>query len=118
MPNFKNIAVIDASGLPQSISEPYRLCCFSRVKREKGILDALNAVREVNSKAGRMVFSLDIYGSIDDDFKQDFEKAVSESSSFVKYMGVAEYSRTTEILENYFSLLFPHIIPGKDFRHN
>ena len=115
MPNFKNISVIEESGLPSTYSEPYPLCCFSRVKREKGILDAVNGIREVNSLAGRTVFTLDIYGSIDDDFKSDFEKAVSVNSAYVKYMGVAEYSKTTDILKNYFSLLFPTYYSGEGF---
>ena len=96
-------------------SEPYPLCCFSRVKREKGILDAINGIREVNSKAGRTIFSLDIYGSIDADFKHDFQKAVEDNFSFVKYKGVAEYSKTTKILKDYFSLLFPTYYSGEGF---
>ena len=115
MPNFKNIQVINSEKLPVSFSEPYPLCCFSRVKREKGILDAVNAVRGVNENAGRTVFSLDVYGSIEEDFKADFEKTVSENSSFIKYKGVAEYSKTTDILKNYFALLFPTFYSGEGF---
>ena len=115
MPNFKNISVIEASDLPGRYSEPYPLCCFSRVKREKGILDAVNAVKDVNVLAGRTVFTLDIYGSIEEDFKADFEKAVSENNSFIKYKGVAEYSKTTDILKNYFALLFPTYYSGEGF---
>ena len=115
MPNFKNISVIDTSDLPDSYSEPYSLCCFSRVKREKGILDAVNGIKEINLKAGRDIFTLDIYGSIDEDFKDDFEKAVEENSSFIKYRGVAEYSQTTDILKKYFSLLFPTYYSGEGF---
>ena len=115
MPNFKNISVIDTSDLPETYSEPYPLCCFSRVKREKGILDAVNGISQVNTNAGRNIFTLDIYGSIDDEFKEDFEKAVEENSSFIKYKGVAEYSQTTDILKNYFSLLFPTYYSGEGF---
>ncbi len=115
MPNFKNIAVADVSALPDSFSEPYPLCSFSRVKREKGILDAVEGVRKSNSQAGRNVFSLDIYGSIDDNFREDFEKAVADNSGYVKYMGVADYSKTTDILKNYFALLFPTYYSGEGF---
>ena len=115
MPNFKNIPLIEPASLPGNFTEPYPLCCFSRVKREKGILDAVNGVKKANIIAGRTVFTLDIYGSIDEDFRKDFEEAVTENSSFVKYRGVADYGKTTDILKNYFALLFPTYYSGEGF---
>lgn len=41
--------------------EPLRLCTFSRVMKEKGIEDAVNAVEAVNEYFGRLVYTLDIW---------------------------------------------------------
>lgn len=46
-------------------SEPLPLCTFSRVMKEKGIEDAVNAVKSVNKYFGRVVYTLDIYGQVD-----------------------------------------------------
>ncbi len=44
---------------------PLPLCTFSRVMKEKGIEDAVNAVKTVNEHFGRIVYTLDIYGQVD-----------------------------------------------------
>ena len=41
--------------------KPLPLCTFSRVMKEKGIEDAVYAVRTVNEHFGRTVYTLDIY---------------------------------------------------------
>ncbi len=115
MPNFKSISVLKKKDLPGSYKEPYSLCTFSRVKKAKGILDAIDVIKKFNGKTGKKVFALDIYGSIDEDFEQEFKAAVSDNNSFVNYKGVAEFSKSTEILKNYFALLFPTYYDGEGF---
>ena len=115
MPNFKSISVLDEKDLPGSYKEPYSLCTFSRVKKAKGILDAVSAIKQFNEKTGKKIFTIDIYGSIDDDFEQEFLASVSDNSGFVNYRGVAEFSKSTEILKNYFALLFPTYYDGEGF---
>ena len=52
MPNFKRLNVVAPEELPAQLGEPVRLCTFSRVMKEKGIEDAINAVESINAKAG------------------------------------------------------------------
>ena len=55
MPNFKDLNILKESELVYHHTEPYRLCTFSRVMKEKGIEDAVNAVKTVNEHFGRIV---------------------------------------------------------------
>ena len=113
MPNFKNIKVIEKSELIINDREPYRLCTFSRVMKEKGILDAIKAVRSVNKIIGKPAFTLDIYGVIEDEFQADFEKALSENVDCVDYKGFIQFDQSTVVLKDYYALLFPTWYEGE-----
>jgi len=63
---------VDINELQDTHALPYKLCTFSRVLKEKGIEDAINAVIKVNTDCGREVCTLDIYGQIDENTKMRF----------------------------------------------
>ncbi len=107
MPNCKNLHILGESELVYNVSEPYKLCTFSRVMREKGIEDALNAVKEVNEKLGRTVYTLDIYGQVDAEQTEWFDNLQNNFPPYVKYMGVVPFDKSVDVLKNYFALLFP-----------
>src|SRR5690625_2479447 len=88
MPNFKNIKIVSEKELSKNYSITYRLCTFSRVSRDKGIIDAINAVYQINRKEGKKVFFLYIFGSIEQDFEDDFNQAIFNSDSSARYSGV------------------------------
>lgn len=46
---------------------------FSRVMPEKGVEDAMRAVRHLNETIGRLVATLDIYGSVEDTYSERFQ---------------------------------------------
>lgn len=106
LPNFKQLRI--ASSAPKRVlEEPYRLCTFSRVLREKGIEDAVNAVIETNKRMGRTVYCLDIYGPVDTKQVQWFEELKKSFPDCVRYCGTVSYDKSVETLESYFALLFP-----------
>jgi len=107
MPNCKELTVLPPDQLVYSDSEPYRLCTFSRVSREKGIADAVEIVRSVNEYLGRTVCTLDIYGQIDPDQQQWFGELQNQFSSSTRYCGMVPYDRSVEVLKDYYALLFP-----------
>lgn len=107
MPNCKRLRLLQKEDLEMRTAEPHMLCTFSRVMREKGIADAVGAVREVNERYGRAVYTLDIYGQIDPDQKQWFEDLSNSFPSEIRYCGIAEYDRSVEVLKDYYALLFP-----------
>ena len=111
LPNFKNLMPLRQEQLQSEWHEPYRFCTFSRVMREKGIGDAVDAVRAVNAQYGRKVCELDIYGAVEPDETQWFRELSRDFGDAIQYCGVVSYDKTTEVLEPYFALLFPTFFP-------
>lgn len=107
MPNCKDLKILKTEELVYPTGEPYKLCTFSRVMKEKGIEDAVNAVKEVNEEAGRIIYTLDIYGQVDSAQVQWFEDLKTTFPDYVNYRGVVDYDKSVEVLKNYFALLFP-----------
>lgn len=115
MPNCKDLKILKREDLVYSSGEPYKLCTFSRVMKEKGIEDAVNAVKKVNEEAGRIVYTLDIYGQIDSGQAQWFEILQTTFPDYIKYGGLVDYDKSVDFLKNYFALLFPTYYSGEGF---
>lgn len=92
-----------------------RLCTFSRVMQEKGIADAVKTVIEVNQSLWRTVFSLDIYGQVDENQTDWFEELRKIFLDYIRYGGLIPFDRSVETLKEYFALLFPTYYEGEGF---
>lgn len=86
---------------------PVRVCTYSRVTKDKGILDAIEIVKKANQLAGKTLFNLEIYGKMYDSFKEELDKALEESGGIAEYMGVRDSSETVDTLRSCFAILFP-----------
>lgn len=86
---------------------PVRVCTYSRVTKDKGILDAIEIVKKANQLSGKTLFNLEIYGKMYDSFKEELDKALEESGGIAKYMGVRDSSETVDTLRSCFAILFP-----------
>ena len=86
---------------------PVRVCTYSRVTKDKGILDAIEIVKKANALAGKDLFVLEIYGKMYDSFKQELDAALEESGGIAKYMGFRDSSQTVDTLRSCFAILFP-----------
>lgn len=106
MPNCKSLQLLQPEELPVQ-EKPYKLCTFSRVMREKGMEDAVNAVKAVNEAAGETVVTLDIYGPVDAGQTQWFEDLQKSFPAYVRYGGTVPFDRSVAVLKDYFALLFP-----------
>ena len=115
MPNFKDLNILKESELVYHHTEPYRLCTFSRVMKEKGIEDAVNAVKTVNEHFGRIVYTLDIYGQVDSAQTEWFNELKSSFPLYIKYGEFVPFDKSVEVLKNYFALLFPTYYEGEGF---
>lgn len=104
--NFKRIEPLDESQLKYIFTEPYCFCTFSRVIEQKGITDAILAIDRVNKEKGRKICALDIYGPIDESYKEKFFQLLKEND-VVKYRGVVDANESVDVLKNYYCLLFP-----------
>lgn len=107
MPNCKNLHILDESELVYNTEEPFKLCTFSRVIKEKGIEDAVEAVKKVNETNGRVIYKLDIYGQIDSNQIQWFDDLKKSFPEYIKYCGIVPFDKSVVVLKDYFALLFP-----------
>lgn len=107
MPNCKQLTPLEKEQLPAEQKEPYRLCTFSRVMEQKGIGDAVAAVKNANAALGRVAYALDIYGPVDGAQTQWFQQLQTEFPDCVRYGGAVPFDKSVEVLKDYFALLFP-----------
>lgn len=107
MPNCKNLKILKEEELIYNMNMPYKLCTFSRVMKEKGIEDAIQAVKLINQKFEKIIYTLDIYGQIDENYKERFEKLVNEFPEYIKYKGIVPFNESADTLKKYYVLLFP-----------
>lgn len=113
MPNFKRIPINNDVLIDEN--EPYKLCTFSRVMKEKGIEDAIEAVKAVNEANGRTVFCLDIYGEVDANYQDRFNEMKQSFPDYIKYAGLVPFDKSVDTIKHYFALLFPTFYSGEGF---
>lgn len=106
LPNFKKLKLIEEKELRKEYDEPYKLCTFSRVMKEKGIEDAIEAVREINDEYQRKVVSLDIYGPAEESYMVHLNELLGQNAA-CRYRGVIPANESVEALRDYYALLFP-----------
>lgn len=92
---------------------PIPVCTYSRVVKEKGILDAIEIVKEANRYAEKNIFRLDVYGKVASEFKEEFEKAIVQNNAIMRYCGVKNANEGVDVLCKYFALLFPTYYEGE-----
>ena len=107
MTNSKELTILNEDELIYSSNEPYKLCTFSRVMKQKGIEDAVNSVIYANEHFGRNVYTLDIYGQVDGSETEWFETLKKTFPDYIKYGGLVPFNQSVEVLKGYFALLFP-----------
>lgn len=96
-------------------AKPLKLCTFSRVMKEKGIEDAVKAVRIINEAAGSIIYTLDIYGQVDENYKEKFQKLTLDFPDYISYGGCVPFGESSEVLKNYYALVFPTYYEGEGF---
>ena len=105
--NFKSIDLLCENELVYHSAIPLPLCTFSRVIKEKGINDAIDAVARINSRFNKTVYTLDIYGPVDKNYETEFKNLVNVNKKFVRYCGIIDPLQSVSTVKNYFLLLFP-----------
>lgn len=114
MPNGKKLKILTESDLHSPDHQLIKLCTFSRVSKQKGLEDAINAVTLVNRESN-VRFSLDIYGQISDTEKEWFELLTKLFNKDIKYCGQIGYKDSVDCLSKYDILLFPTYYEGEGF---
>lgn len=106
LPNFKKLNPINISMRKYSLCPPFKLCTFSRVMEEKGITDAIRAVKKINELKNETYCVLDIFGPIEKSYGNSFKAELQECDA-ARYCGIVPYSDTVDVLSRYDLLLFP-----------
>ena len=83
--------------------------------REKGIETAIDAIESINRDAGKEVCSLDIFGRIDDGYKDRFNKIMKKAAPAIAYRGTVPYEQSVGAISGYYALLFPTYWDGEGF---
>lgn len=112
--NFRNISSIEKKNVICPTEKPFSFCTFCRVSIAKGIKEAISAVVEINDLFGPGTATLDIYGPVEQDFKDEFFTLI-EGKDFVRYKGSVESSQAVPVLKDYFMHLFPTTWSGEGF---
>lgn len=107
IPNFKEITPLDINELLIKDKYPLPICTFSRVIKEKGISDAIEAVNKINTKYKNALLTLDIYGEIGEEYKDEFWELLRNVPSYIRYKGVVFPQESVNVIKNYYLLLFP-----------
>lgn len=107
VPNAKNLSILKEEELTYGETEPFKVCTFSRVMKEKGIEDAANAVREINEEKGRVAVALDIYGQVEAGQEEWFNGLSESFPPYIRYNGKVPFAESVNVLKDYFLLLFP-----------
>lgn len=105
--NCKSLNIIKISKGEKVLEKPYRLCILSRVMYEKGIEDAIFAISKINDMYEEIRFCLDIYGPIEKEYIDNFNKLLTDNAKFIKYKGIVSYNETNQVIRKYDFLLFP-----------
>lgn len=105
--NFKRLDVVNKEDLNFNYSEPFKICTFSRVCKEKGIEDIIDVIKQINNKNQKNIFELDIYGQIEKGYEAEFDNIKKSFPDYIKYKGIVEYDKSVDIIKDYFMLAFP-----------
>ena len=105
--NFKKIKILSNSELESVYDKPYKICTFSRVMKEKGIEDIVDAVISINKKNRDKIYELDIYGQVDKEQEEWFENLKKSFPDYISYRGIVQSDESVEVLKKYFLLVFP-----------
>lgn len=113
IPNFKRLSI---ARIDENVSvRTFNFCIFSRVMKEKGIEIAIEAIEKINKEANEEICKLDIFGRIDEGYKDRFEQVLNDATSSIEYKGMVPYDKSVEAIRDYYALLFPTFWRGEGF---
>lgn len=115
MTNFKLQPIRKREDIQLNENDCVKLCVLSRLTKDKGIEDAIEAVKLANSLLDAPKIHLDLYGIVPECYQENFNEIIKDNKEIVTYKGVANYNQTASVLTNYFVLLFPTYFHGEGF---
>lgn len=115
MPNFKDLSKVNFSCGFENIENELRCIFFSRIDSAKGVDLIFDAIENETIKKKNII--VDFYGPIRANYKNKFEKRVSQLTGKVRYCGTLNFfdGSGQEKLSQYHLSLFPTFWCGEGF---
>jgi glycosyltransferase involved in cell wall biosynthesis len=104
-PNFKRISILSEKDLVDVSRKPLELFFMSRINAKKGVSEMIKVIEEINAEKIR--YTLDIYGPIADNYLEEFNELKKKFPASIRYCGIVDPFKTTEVICKYFMQLFP-----------
>ncbi len=107
MLNCKPLMIVDESEINFEKKVSLKFCIFSRIMKQKGIEDAVFAIKNANDVYGENVCCLDIYGQIENGEEAWFKNLQTSFPKNIQYKGFVPFNDSVSVLKQYTALLFP-----------
>ena len=75
--------------------------------KEKGLEEAVSAVKLMNERAGCEKYTLDIFGAVHSAYQTEFAEMQKSFPPYIRYGGVIDFHKSGSVLKDYFDMLFP-----------
>lgn len=108
---FPNVREKNNFEITEPENNTYRFVYLAQISREKGILQAIDAINIIGNELDGSV-SLDIYGPLVD---VKLKGALNSLPDNIKYHGVIEPNAVSEVLSNYHGMIFPTYYEGEGY---
>lgn len=116
--NPKRLNTLKEGDVNLVMDEKIKVCVFSRIYADKGVEDAIEAVKLANKSLGGNYITLDMYGLVPAFYKERLQEMLYLNKGVVMYNGIIDYDKTVETLSKYFAMLFPTYYQGEGFPGN
>jgi glycosyltransferase involved in cell wall biosynthesis len=116
--NPKRLNTRKESDLKLIEDKEIKVCVFSRIYTDKGVEDAIEAVKIANKKLGGEYIKIDLYGLLPVFYKKRLQQLLDENKTILSYNGIIAFDKTVETLKDYFLMLFPTYYHGEGFPGN
>ncbi len=111
-PNFKDIKIYALNEKPTEYTKPLSLVFMSRITSSKGIKELVSTVQKINRNEIR--YTLDIYGSVQNDFTEEFEELRKHFDETIRYKGQVDPLQTSTAMKDYFLHVFPTMLTNTE----
>ena len=102
---FPNFIFVEKKDYPYQLEKNLKLVYFGRINRNKGYETIFNAAYLIHEQ--QLSITIDFYGQIESEDRENFMQMIDNHSSVVKYKGELPFESLYETLANYDLLLFP-----------
>ena len=92
--NLKRLKKRNVDDIKLETNDDIKVCVFSRINKDKGVEDAIAAVKIVNERLGAQRVTLDFYGLLPGSYKDRFNQLLEENKGLIEYKGIVDYNTT------------------------